>query len=189
MNPAVEPIETNQPILNSEFTNFLSILIENLIEKLNKRNSWKNWWSHNSILVVDMWWILLYIFRTWHNRLKDQSEELLQGIIVKESETNSIIQEVQVYLKDSFGNSTRIDYGTGKETIKELRISCSKFIFLPEMGLLGRPSSRRKFWRTFWGLFFHRQNKYKISVSVLCTEARWDLSLFRGKTFNFGYHL
>ena len=62
-------------------------------------------------------------FRTWHNRLKDQSEELLQTIIVKDTteETNSIIQEVQVYLKDSFGNSTRIDYGTGKETIKELR--------------------------------------------------------------------
>ena len=80
------------------------------------------------------------IFRTWHNRLKDQSEELLQAIVVKDTteETNSIIQEVQVYLKDSFGNSTRIDYGTGKETIKKLRTSCSKFIFLSEMGLLGR---------------------------------------------------
>ena len=66
------------------------------------------------------------IFRTWHNRLKDQSEELLQTIVVKDTteETNSIIQEVQVYLKDSFGNSTRIDYGTGKETIKELWIPC-----------------------------------------------------------------
>ena len=69
------------------------------------------------------------IFRTWHNRLKDQSEELLQTIIVKDTteETNSIIQEVQVYLKDSFGNSTRIDYGTGKETIKELRTLRLKF--------------------------------------------------------------
>ena len=86
-------------------------------------------------------------FRTWHNRLKDQSEELLQTIVVKDTteETNSIIQEVQVYLKDSFGNSTRIDYGTGKETIKELRTLRLKFQFLPEMGLLGRPSVMQKF--------------------------------------------
>ena len=67
---------------------------------------------------------LLYIFRTWHNRLKDQSEALLQGIIVKESETNSIIQEVQVYLKDSFGNSTRIDYGTGHEMTFVMFLAC-----------------------------------------------------------------
>ena len=87
------------------------------------------------------------IFRTWHNRLKDQSEELLHTIVVKDTteETNSIIQEVQVYLKDSFGNSTRIDYGTGKETIKELRTLRSKFQFLPEMGLFGRPSIMQNF--------------------------------------------
>ena len=96
-------------------------------------------------------WVLLdydahSIFRTWHNRLKDQSEELLQTIVIKDTteETNSIIQEVQVYLKDSFGNSTRIDYGTGKETIKELRI-LRLFQFLLEMGLLGRPRIMRKF--------------------------------------------
>jgi len=65
-------------------------------------------------------------FRTWHNRLKDQSEELLQTIVVKDNteETNSIIQEVQVYLKDSFGNSTRIDYGTGHEMTFVMFLAC-----------------------------------------------------------------
>ena len=82
------------------------------------------------------------IFRTWHNRLKDQSEELLQTIVVKDTteETNSIIQEVQVYLKDSFGNSTRIDYGTGKETIKELRtlrLFCRNWAILAGQGSCG----------------------------------------------------
>ena len=66
------------------------------------------------------------IFRTWHNRLKDQSEELLHTIVVKDTteETNSIIQEVQVYLKDSFGNSTRIDYGTGHEMTFVMFLAC-----------------------------------------------------------------
>ena len=35
---------------------------------------------------------------------------------IKEQKTKeSIVEEIQVYLVDSFGNPTRIDYGTGHE--------------------------------------------------------------------------
>ena len=37
------------------------------------------------------------------------------GKKVDEKKTETIVKEIEVYLVDSFGNPTRIDYGTGHE--------------------------------------------------------------------------
>jgi len=63
-------------------------------------------------------------FRTWHGRLRDESEKLLKTIIKKDTETNTIVNEVQVYLEDSFGNPTRIYYGTGHEMAFVMFLAC-----------------------------------------------------------------
>eukprot|EP01100_Stratorugosa_tubuloviscum_P013434 TRINITY_DN6702_c0_g4_i1.p1 TRINITY_DN6702_c0_g4~~TRINITY_DN6702_c0_g4_i1.p1 ORF type:complete len:308 (+),score=86.31 TRINITY_DN6702_c0_g4_i1:47-970(+) len=55
-------------------------------------------------------------FRTWFDRIKENSQQLLGNIFV--SLNNSIGAEIEItqYLIDSVGNPTRIDYGTGHET-------------------------------------------------------------------------
>ena len=54
--------------------------------------------------------------------LKDESEKLLIAIVGPDK--TSIIQEIQIYLEDSFGNSTRIDYGTGHEMAFVMFLAC-----------------------------------------------------------------
>ena len=49
-----------------------------------------------------------------------ESETLLRSLIANDE----AIKEVQVYLHDSFGNSTRIDYGTGHEMAFVMFLTC-----------------------------------------------------------------
>ena len=80
-------------------------------------------------------------FKEWHSKLMDvskilvlfletliykqvsllQESEKLLGNLVTEKEA---IKEIQVYLHDSFGNSTRIDYGTGHEMAFVMFLAC-----------------------------------------------------------------
>jgi serine/threonine-protein phosphatase 2A activator len=53
-------------------------------------------------------------YRTWHARLVQRAEELLRGVLPEE--LHGAAAELAPYLTDSFGNATRIDYGTGHET-------------------------------------------------------------------------
>lgn len=52
-------------------------------------------------------------FTQWYNRLKDNIVDLLKEALFPEF--HDAIIEISVYLQESFGNSTRIDYGTGHE--------------------------------------------------------------------------
>lgn len=52
-------------------------------------------------------------FRTWFDKLKENAEQLLKECM--DEKFHRAIPEVQVYLVESMGNSTRIDYGTGHE--------------------------------------------------------------------------
>lgn len=52
-------------------------------------------------------------FRDWFKRLEDNLEELILPILPDNGK--GAVVELQTYLRDSFGNSTRIDYGTGHE--------------------------------------------------------------------------
>ncbi|KRX20700.1 Serine/threonine-protein phosphatase 2A activator [Trichinella nelsoni] len=51
-------------------------------------------------------------FRIWQSRLEENAESLIRQHILKET---ILVNELKPYLTNSFGNSTRIDYGTGHE--------------------------------------------------------------------------
>uniref|UniRef100_A0A1B6C8Y1 Serine/threonine-protein phosphatase 2A activator n=1 Tax=Clastoptera arizonana TaxID=38151 RepID=A0A1B6C8Y1_9HEMI len=52
-------------------------------------------------------------FKIWYTRLKENCPELLQEALP--TKFHRAISEIKEYLIESFGNSTRIDYGTGHE--------------------------------------------------------------------------
>ncbi|KRY39773.1 Serine/threonine-protein phosphatase 2A activator [Trichinella spiralis] len=51
-------------------------------------------------------------FRIWQSRLEENAESLIRQHILKKT---ILVNELKPYLTNSFGNSTRIDYGTGHE--------------------------------------------------------------------------
>jgi len=52
-------------------------------------------------------------YRDWHKQLTDSATSLLAPILRDKAEEH--VEELSAYLLDSFGNATRIDYGTGHE--------------------------------------------------------------------------
>ncbi|XP_056647023.1 serine/threonine-protein phosphatase 2A activator-like [Diorhabda sublineata] len=63
-------------------------------------------------------------YRKWHSRLEGEISQLLQNLL-PEPLHKSII-EIKIYLIEGFGNSTRIDYGTGHE-LSFLLFLCALF--------------------------------------------------------------
>jgi len=53
-------------------------------------------------------------FRTWCHRLTSSSRAICESILPEDKKGAAV--ELAPYLEDSFGNATRIDYGTGHET-------------------------------------------------------------------------
>ncbi|CAK8576362.1 unnamed protein product [Lathyrus sativus] len=53
-------------------------------------------------------------YRTWHERLVNSGESLMFRCLPKDLQPAAV--ELVPYFSDSFGNSSRIDYGTGHET-------------------------------------------------------------------------
>lgn len=53
-------------------------------------------------------------YRTWHTKLVKAAPDLCRSLLT-DATADSIV-ELLPYLYDSFGNATRIDYGTGHET-------------------------------------------------------------------------
>uniref|UniRef100_A0A4W3IVV2 Serine/threonine-protein phosphatase 2A activator n=1 Tax=Callorhinchus milii TaxID=7868 RepID=A0A4W3IVV2_CALMI len=52
-------------------------------------------------------------FRLWYSKLEKEAERLVATVIP--AELSAAVPEIAVYLKESVGNATRIDYGTGHE--------------------------------------------------------------------------
>ncbi|XP_046398939.1 serine/threonine-protein phosphatase 2A activator-like isoform X2 [Ischnura elegans] len=61
-------------------------------------------------------------FRKWHQRVKDNGLKLLQDALPEN--LHRAVPELVEYLTESFGNSTRIDYGTGHEMAFAMLICC-----------------------------------------------------------------
>ncbi|KAI5678460.1 hypothetical protein M9H77_09410 [Catharanthus roseus] len=53
-------------------------------------------------------------YRTWHQRMSSEAENFHLGVLP--SDLVDAVIELGPYFTDSFGNSSRIDYGTGHET-------------------------------------------------------------------------
>uniref|UniRef100_A0A7E4V453 Serine/threonine-protein phosphatase 2A activator n=1 Tax=Panagrellus redivivus TaxID=6233 RepID=A0A7E4V453_PANRE len=52
-------------------------------------------------------------YRLWHTRLTEQATDLIKDLLPEEHK--AAVVELRPYLLDSFGNATRIDYGSGHE--------------------------------------------------------------------------
>ncbi|CAF0858526.1 unnamed protein product [Rotaria sordida] len=61
-------------------------------------------------------------YRDWYAKLKQESEQLLKEALPEQF--HNYIEELNAYLHDSFGNSTRLDYGTGHELAFVLFLLC-----------------------------------------------------------------
>ncbi|GLT44863.1 hypothetical protein SLA2020_187370 [Shorea laevis] len=68
-------------------------------------------------------------YRTWHERLIENSESLMLQFLPDDLKLSTV--EIVPYFTDSFGNSSRIDYGTGHETNFAAWLYC-----LARMGIL-----------------------------------------------------
>ncbi|CAI0447854.1 unnamed protein product [Linum tenue] len=68
-------------------------------------------------------------YRTWHGRLEETCESMMLRFLPEELTTAMV--EIVPYFMDSFGNSSRIDYGTGHETNFAAWLYC-----LARMGIL-----------------------------------------------------
>ncbi|MED6123115.1 hypothetical protein PIB30_046217 [Stylosanthes scabra] len=53
-------------------------------------------------------------YRTWHQKMSDSADSLMLRFLPENLKSATI--EIVAYFTDSFGNSSRIDYGTGHET-------------------------------------------------------------------------
>lgn len=61
-------------------------------------------------------------FRTWYERLQEHGINQLQKVLPKEM--HKAVPEIIEYLYESFGNPTRIDYGTGHEMAFLMFLCC-----------------------------------------------------------------
>lgn len=61
-------------------------------------------------------------FRSWHDRLQEHGVEELKKVLPEE--LHRAIPEIVQYLYESFGNPTRIDYGTGHEMAFLMFLCC-----------------------------------------------------------------
>lgn len=61
-------------------------------------------------------------FQTWYEKLKKESEEILKEALPEEF--HPAVLEIRVYLTEGFGNSTRVDYGTGHEMAFAMFLCC-----------------------------------------------------------------
>ncbi|KAL7180764.1 hypothetical protein ACSBR1_039760 [Camellia fascicularis] len=55
-----------------------------------------------------------YSYRTWHSRMTENAESFMLAFLPEDLQSATV--EIVPYFTDSFGNSSRIDYGTGHET-------------------------------------------------------------------------
>lgn len=61
-------------------------------------------------------------FRHWYAKFTEEAEKLVKGMLPVKKKHASI--EITPYLLDSFGNSTRIDYGSGHEAAFLMFLCC-----------------------------------------------------------------
>lgn len=76
-------------------------------------------------------------FRLWHEKLSDSVNELIAPITATAASSSDLAGaevELAPYLLDSFGNGSRIDYGTGHETNFAAFLYC-----LARLGLINEP--------------------------------------------------
>lgn len=71
-------------------------------------------------------------FKAWHAKMKDESLQLLEAVL--QPKNKGAAAELAGYLHDSFGNATRIDYGSGHELAFVALLCCLSLLEVFEEG-------------------------------------------------------
>ena len=120
-----ESIEMSEPTVKLvHLLETLSTWVDNIkpVEQQQRfgNRAFKEW--HNKLIEVRPFYKLIIESAYFNIYLPFFKEsETLLGTLIANDEA---IKEVQVYLQDSFGNSTRIDYGTGHEMAFVMFLTC-----------------------------------------------------------------
>lgn len=104
-------------------------------------------------------------FRKWHQRLTEEADDIVYGLLPAEKKSAAV--ELVPYLLDSFGNPTRVDYGSGHEASFLIFILC-----LRKLGVFEESDNRSLVLRLFL--------KYLRLVRCLQTTYRMEPAGSRG---------
>ncbi|KAJ4456728.1 putative Serine/threonine-protein phosphatase 2A activator [Paratrimastix pyriformis] len=118
-------------------------------------------------------------YRDWHGHLVANSETMLRRLL---GELDPATVELRPYLEDSFGNPTRIDYGTGHETAFIAFLCC-----LWRLGHLG-PSDVQFFGLRVFPKYLSvcRTLQQRYSMEPAGTRGAWGLDDFHFFPFLWG---
>ncbi|KAK7861802.1 hypothetical protein R5R35_000570 [Gryllus longicercus] len=111
LNDAVKGISTATKCSESEVTKGMVLLLDKLDQ-----------WIDETPPVEQPQRFGNQAFRQWYSKLKQRCDSLLQ--IALPAKFHRAVPELNAYLTEGFGNSTRIDYGTGHEMSFLMLLCC-----------------------------------------------------------------
>ncbi|KAL8153800.1 hypothetical protein V2J09_011560 [Rumex salicifolius] len=122
-------------------------------------------------------------FRVWHGRMTENSVNLMLQILPKDdAELQSATVEITSYFTDSFGNPSRIDYGTGHETNFVAWLYC-----LARLGLIREDDYHPVVTRVFIKyLELMRKLQLTYSLEPAGSHGVWGLDDYHFLPFIFG---
>lgn len=120
-------------------------------------------------------------FKAWLTKVKENSKELLIEYLKSEA-YNEYAEEISIYLNDSFGNDTRIDYGTGHELTFAMFLMC-----LFKIGAFTNEDSKAVVVEVF-GKYLALARKLQITYQMepAGSHGVWSLDDFQFLPFIFG---
>ncbi|KDP41406.1 hypothetical protein JCGZ_15813 [Jatropha curcas] len=119
-------------------------------------------------------------YRTWHSRLVENSDLLMLQFLPDHFKSATI--EIVPYFTDSFGNSSRIDYGTGHETNFAAWLYC-----LARMGVIKEEDYQAVVARVFVKyLELMRKLQLVYSLEPAGSHGVWGLDDYHFLPFIFG---
>ncbi|XP_015885300.2 uncharacterized protein LOC107420767 isoform X2 [Ziziphus jujuba] len=119
-------------------------------------------------------------YRTWHARLVENSEALMLQFLPDDLQSSTI--EIVPYFTDSFGNSSRIDFGTGHETNFAAWLYC-----LARMGVIKEEDYHAVVARVFVKyLDLMRKLQLVYSLEPAGSHGVWGLDDYHFMPFIFG---
>jgi len=119
-------------------------------------------------------------YRTWFDKLSSESGDLICDLLPER--LSSAVGELSGYLKDSFGNRTRIDYGTGHEMTFVMFLAC-----LFKIGALedsDRPAVGLQVFSTYMDLSRSLQETYRMEPAG--SQGVWSLDDYQFVSFIWG---
>ncbi|KAA0201223.1 hypothetical protein HAZT_HAZT006373 [Hyalella azteca] len=119
-------------------------------------------------------------FREYYTKLSQEAEGLVKSVVGAELEAGS--REASTYLVESFGNSTRIDYGTGHELAFIMFLTC-----LFKLGALQQKDSQAtvtKVFKRYLELVRELQSTYKMEPAG--SQGVWSLDDYQFIPFIWG---